>query len=200
MDFNVDRLAILSGVIDRDEYTESLLVEDRRQARRPGRRRLNEMEATVVLSPETPEELAAVDDLAFDPEAVDIEPAPEATAAGPGDAPAEEMEAAPPEPTTPESEALPPEDALPEPTTPEEEELEERLRRAIRHEVQAVLAEVQAKQDEVHLERGRKMKSVGVSMGFTGFGFEGAKSNPSRNAAASRGPGGQKGFGGPGFM
>jgi hypothetical protein len=204
MDFNVDRLAILSGVIDRDEYTESLLVEDRRQDRRSGRRRLNEMEATVVLSPETPEELAAVDDLALDPEAVDVEPTPEATSAGPGDAPAdapeEEMEVAPMEPEAPEAEALPPEDALPEPATPEEEELEERLRRAIRHEVQAVLAEVQAAQSEQQLERGRKMKSVGVSMGFTGFGFKGAKSNPSRNAAASRGPGGQRGFGGPGFM
>jgi len=199
MDFNSDRLAILSGVISRDEYTESLLVEDRRSRR--GRRRLNEMEATVVLSPETPEELAAVDDLALDPETVDVEPAPEATAAGPGDAPAEEMEAAPPEPAPPEAEALPPEDdALPEPATPEEEELEERLRRAIRHEVQSVLAEVQASQEAEQLERGRKMKSVGVSMGFTGFGFKGAKSNPSRNAAASRGPGGRKGFGGPGFM
>ena len=186
MDFNSDRLAILSGVISRDEYTNKLLVEDHRVQR--GDRRLNEMEATVVLSPETPEELAAVDDLALDPEAVDVEPTPEASVTG-GGAPEEAA-----------LEPAPEAEVLPEPTTPEEEELEERLRRAIRHEVQSVLAEVQAKQEEAQLERGRRMKSVGVSMGFSGFGFKGAKSNPSRNAATSRGPGGQIGFGGPGFM
>ena len=195
MDFNSDRLAILSGVISRDEYTDKLLVEDRRDRR--GHRRLNEMEATVVLSPETPGELAAVDDLALDPEAVDVEPSPEATMTT-GGAPEEAV----PEETlpAPDAEALPEEEPLPEPMTPEEEELEERLRRAIRHEVQSVLAEVQAKQEEAQLERGRRMKSVGVSMGFSGFGFKGAKSNPSRNAATSRGPGGVRGFGGPGFM
>jgi|OM-RGC.v1.016951929 hypothetical protein len=195
MDYNSDRLAILSGVISRDEYTDKLLVEDRRDRR--GHRRLNEMEATVVLSPETPEELAAVDDLALDPEAVDVEPSPEATMTT-GGAPEEAV----PEETlpAPDAEALPEEEPLPEPMTPEEEELEERLRRAIRHEVQSVLAEVQAKQEEAQLERGRRMKSVGVSMGFTGFGFKGSKSTPSRNSATSRGPGGMRGFGGPGFM
>ena len=155
MDYNSDRLAILSGVISRDEYTDKLLVEDRRARR--GHRRLNEMEATVVLSPETPEELAAVDDLALDPEAVDVEPSPEATMTT-ASAPEEAM----PEETlpAPDAEALPEEEPLPEPMTPEEEELEERLRRAIRHEVQSVLAEVQAKQEEAQLERGRRMKSV----------------------------------------
>ena len=200
MDFNVDRLAILSGVIDRDEYTESLLVEDKRQRRRRGR--LNEMEATVVLSPETPEELAAVDDLALDPETVELEPTPEAQSASGGaeaapvDEPPMDDAAGPPaaeeELPPPEAEEMPPVEDM-------EAELEERLRRAIRHEVQSVLAEVMAQEEEQQLEKGRKMKNVGVSMGFAGVGFKSSRPTRAKNKAASRGAGGVRGFGGPGF-
>jgi hypothetical protein len=193
MDFNIDRLAILSGVIDRDEYTESLLVEDKRQRRHRGR--LNEMEATVVLSPETPEELAAVDDLALDPEIVDLEPTPEAQSAS-GDAEgaptAEDLPMDDPMAGDPGMEEVPPPEDM-------EEELEERLRRAIRHEVQVVLAEVMAQEEDQQIEKGRKMKNVGVSMGFAGVGFKSSRPSNAKNKATSRGPGGTKGFGGPGF-
>lgn len=196
MDFNVDRLGILSGVIDRDEYTNSLLTEDKKRARA-----LNEMEATVVLTPQTPEELDAVDAMALDPDQVEVEPSPEATvaasAAGGADEdvadldPVDDVAAAAEEVPPPPAEEMPPAEAM-------EEELEERLRIAIRHEVQSVLAEVMAQKEEEDLERGRKMKSVGVSMGFAGVGFE--KPSPRRsNRAHARGPGGVVGFGGPGF-
>ena len=74
---------------------------------------------------------------------------------------------------------------------------EDRLREAIRKEVRAVLEEVLAERDEAQVEKARETKSVAVSLGYGGYGYE-PKTRPNR--AVSHGVGNTRGFGGPGFM
>jgi outer membrane biosynthesis protein TonB len=189
---------MLSGIISKDDFQKSALNESRQY--------LNEMEATVLLAPETPEELEAVDGLDLDLDMVEVEPTPEAQAAAPTAAP--EEEALPPEEVdvAPEEEALPPEDvdvapeeeALPPEevdVAPEEEEVtaEARLRRTIRREVRTIVNEILNQREETQLAAARQTKSVATAMGY--------KETPRRpNRASARGPGGSRGFGGPGFM
>ena len=74
---------------------------------------------------------------------------------------------------------------------------EERLREAIRKEVRSVIEEVLAERENQQVEKAMKTKSVAVSMGYGGYGYE---PNVKKNRAVSRGAGGMTGFGGPGFM
>jgi hypothetical protein len=74
---------------------------------------------------------------------------------------------------------------------------EAKLRQIIRREVSQVIDEVLATREAKQLRHAKKTHSVSAVMGFSGPGF---KPQNRSNRAASNGPGGKKGFGGPGFM
>ena len=170
MNLDADRLSLLAGLTTQYDYRD---------------KKLNEMEARIVLTPADQEEQAMVDQLVdnLSPEEVEVEPAkPEAPGAAPSSA-------APPEdlPGAPEEEMLPPSE--------EEEALEERLRRIIRTEVRQIVSEEIAKNDEKQLQYAQKNKSVAAAMGFSSFGAKGGtqKSGPSKKWSPTMG------FPGPGF-
>jgi len=75
---------------------------------------------------------------------------------------------------------------------------EARLRSIIRKEVGQVIDEVMAAREATQLNNAQKSRSVSAVMGFSSDAFRPRTNRPNR--AASRGPGGKKGFGGPGFM
>lgn len=75
---------------------------------------------------------------------------------------------------------------------------EAKLRQIIRKEVGQVIDEVMASRDAAQLQNAQKSRSVSAVMGFASDAFRPRSNNPNR--AAARGPGGKKGFGGPGFM
>ena len=80
----------------------------------------------------------------------------------------------------------------------ERPELEEsRLRKVIRTEIAAMLREMQEAEDLQSIQAARQSKSVGVALGFQGFGFE---KRGGQNRAVAYGAGRSKAFGGPGFM
>ena len=86
----------------------------------------------------------------------------------------------------------------------EQVRIEEGLRKAIRHEIEKVLAEVLASHDSMLIQCAQAKKSVSTAMGFTGMGFTNSLRNsspatsqhstlPSPNASRTLG------FKGPGF-
>ncbi len=75
---------------------------------------------------------------------------------------------------------------------------ESKLRQIIRKEVGQVIDEVMAARDANQLHNAQKSRNVGIAMGFSSDAFRPSTNRPNR--ATSRGPGGKKGFGGPGFM
>jgi hypothetical protein len=166
MNLDADRLSLLAGITTQYDYRD---------------KKLNEMEARIVLTPSDQEEQAMVDQLTANlgPEEVEVEPAnPEASGAV---ASGEAL------PTPAEDEALP----VPE----EEEALEERLRRIIRTEVRQIVSEEISKRDEKQITYARKNKSVAAAMGFSSFGARGGTtpSGPTKSWSPTLG------FPGPGF-
>jgi hypothetical protein len=167
MEFNGDRLQFLAGITAVTTYRKAVLTESTH---------INELDVTVSLEPANATEAEEVEELVGD---VEVELSVEE--------PIEAVEVvSEPEPEEVEVEV-------------EEEETvaEARLRRAIRREIHAVLAEVQIQNDERQLERARSTKSVSAALGFAGPGFN-TRRRPNRST--SRGPGRIKGFGGIGFM
>ena len=86
----------------------------------------------------------------------------------------------------------------------EEEEVEEtvaeaRLRRAIRKEIQAVLGESYAEQDEKQFKHARRDKSLAAALGWSNW-ISGDVHTSRKNRPGTRGPGRSVGFSGPGFM
>lgn len=77
---------------------------------------------------------------------------------------------------------------------------EAKLRQIIRKEVSQVIDEVMSARSAKQLSGGKKSHSVAAVMGFASSAFKPRSNNHSKNRATSRGPGGKKGFGGPGFM
>jgi len=75
---------------------------------------------------------------------------------------------------------------------------EAKLRQIIRKEVGQVIDEVMAAREAKQLNDAQKSHNVGIAMGFSSPSFRAQEKRPNR--ARSRGPGGQHGFGGPGFM
>ena len=79
--------------------------------------------------------------------------------------------------------------------------IEEGLRKAIRAEIEKVLAEVLAERDHEVLQYAQKKKSIGAAMGFAGVGFSQVSrrspqpSNSHPNTSTSR----TLGFTGPGL-
>ena len=171
MHFDPDRLQVLAGVRSHTDYRY---------------KKLQEMETKIVLSPESEEEQAMVDQLVSDlpSDEVEVETLPGmaagASAPGPSETPAPELEA--------------PEQALPDDTPEEavmEEPMEETLRRIIRSEVRQIVSEEISKRDEKQLDQARKNKSVAAAMGYTA-------SSPSPSTSQKRWQPTQFGFG-PGF-
>jgi hypothetical protein len=131
---------------------------------------LNEME--VVLSDEDLEALGVDDTESVDVSMVTAEVVPA------GEEPGED----------PEVMASPEEDVGLE---------EAKLRNIIRNELLSVMKEVSAQKDSTSFSNARREKSLSSAMGFSGIGFG---NNLTTNSATSRGAGGVRGFGGPGFM
>ena len=184
MHFDPDRLKVLAGINSQSDYRY---------------KKLNEMEAKIVLSPEDEEEQAMVDQLTVDlaPEEVEVETLPGMAAGVPG-APGSDEVSAPEEEGAAAAgvEEMPPaEDLEAELEAPAEEEpavedpLEERLRRIIRTEVRAIVSEEISKRDVRQIERARKTRSVADAMGFT--------STTTRPSDTGWSP--TLGFAGPGF-
>lgn len=148
MRFDPERLEVLAGVRSHTDYRY---------------KKLQEMETKIVLSPENPEEQAMVDQLVADlpSDEVEVETLPGMAA---GASPKADVDAAAPE----VSDVEPPAD-LP-PAVAEEPEiegqLEERLRRIIRAEVQQIVSEEISKRDEQQFQKARETKSVAHAMGF----------------------------------
>jgi hypothetical protein len=155
--------------------------------------RLREME--VVLSDEDLEALGVEDFEAADIEAVSAEVVP---ADAEEEAPEEDAEEEAPEEDGEDDFAL--EGDVVDDNNPKFEEAdtveEAKLRRIIRREVESIVSEVLAAKDEKGLRVAQNSKKLSSAMKFTNPGF-GGNQRPQRRAA--RGPGGRKGFGGPGF-
>ena len=75
---------------------------------------------------------------------------------------------------------------------------EAKLRQIIRKEVGQVIDEVMAAREAKQLHIAQNSRNVGVAMGFASPSFRAQEKRPNR--AKAKGPGGQFGFGGPGFM
>ena len=75
---------------------------------------------------------------------------------------------------------------------------EAKLRQLIRKEVGQVIEEVMAAREAKQLNNAQKSRNVGIAMGFSSPSFRAKENRPNR--ASAKGPGGQFGFGGPGFM
>jgi hypothetical protein len=73
---------------------------------------------------------------------------------------------------------------------------EARLRKVIREELRSILSEIQSEKDEVDIARAQKSKSATTALGFAGVGFRPSKKS---QRSSPRGPGGMRGFSGPGF-
>ena len=183
MHFDPDRLQVLAGVQSHTNYRY---------------KKLNEMEAKIVLMPEDEAEQGMVDQLTADlsSDEVEVETLP-GLAAGVASSPEAEAdldagpEALPDEvvaDVAPEVEELPPEEDVME--EPLEEPLEEKLRRIIRTEVRQIVSEEISKRDEAQIEAARKNRSVATAMGFP--------SSTTRQSSSKRwSP--TLGFAGPGF-
>ena len=155
--------------------------------------RLREME--VVLSDEDLETLGVEDLEAADPAALSAEVVP-ADDEGEEEAPEE----APEEEEGGEEDFALETDSVVDDNNPKFEEgdtvEEAKLRRIIRREVESVVNEVMATRDAKNLRVAQHSRKLSAAMKFTNPGFE-TKRRVSRTA--SKGPGGSKGFGGPGF-
>jgi hypothetical protein len=102
MQFDPDRLRVLAGIDSHSDYRH---------------KKLNEMEAKIVLSPEDEEEQAMVDQLTVDlaPEEVEVETLPGLAAGVPGEPASDEVSAseeAGPEPAGAAVAEIPPEEDL----------------------------------------------------------------------------------------
>jgi hypothetical protein len=166
MNFNADRMQYLAGVSGLDDYRSAMLTESKN---------LDELDLTLTLEPADETEAEEVEALLGD---LEIGVAVEEPVA------AVEVEDEEVEVEVGESDDV------------EETVVETKLRLAIRKEIQSILGENTAQQEEEQFQRARQYKSVATALGWAGGNVHPTK----KNRAFSRGAGGAVGFGGPGFM
>jgi len=181
MNWNTDRIARLSGLISRDEYRETALNES------INRSRLNEMSPEEYYTQDSRDRENQnrgrhTDKAERQESEAQARKAREAEAGAFGATRAEEAAA----------------DDIKLAKERGDSVEESRLRQIIRKEVGQVIDEVMAARDAKQLHNAQKSRNVGVAMGFSSDAFRPRTNRPNR--ASSRGPGGKKGFGGPGFM